>query len=196
VLTVEGLFTATYEVKRSLFIGNICGVGSKQAAVAFIRAQKVKYSVATHNVYAFILQAENLQKSSDDHEPKGTAGPSVLNVLQNQQLTNVVLVVTRYFGGILLGAGGLVRAYSAAAQTVIKCASLVPLKVFLNIEIIINYSLFNRVENIFAAYDVVVVETMFLDCVHIKLKVSDETKCEFKTALFDVCSGDLIWHSE
>jgi uncharacterized YigZ family protein len=194
VFTINGVFTAEYKVKHSRFIGTVCGVNNKQDAIAFIKAVKTEFNEAAHNVYALILQDDNLQKSSDDHEPKGTAGLPILRVLQNKELTNVVAVVTRYFGGILLGAGGLVRAYSKTVQLALEKADLVPVKRYVTLEIGLDYGFYGAVTLLFSAYDVVVTKTAFFEKIHISLSVLESHIDAFKAAVFNACAGNVTWY--
>ncbi|GHU84694.1 YigZ family protein [Clostridia bacterium] len=196
MFTINGVFTAEYEVKHSRFVGTVCGVNNKQDAISFIKAVKTEFNEATHNVYALILQDENLQKSSDDQEPKGTAGLPILGVLQNNELTNVVAVVTRYFGGILLGAGGLVRAYSKTVQLALKNADLVPIKHYINVEIVIDYKLYDAVAFLFPSYDIIVEKTAFFEKIHINLSVLETHVDDFRATVFNVCSGNVTWYNE
>ncbi len=107
----------TTEIKRSEFIGKLVKVNSEEEAKSFINSVKKEHSLATHNCYAYIVYDDGVERVrySDDGEPQGTAGMPILNVLKNKGFYNVAVVVTRYFGGVKLGAGGLVRAYSEAA---------------------------------------------------------------------------------
>ena len=115
--------SAEYEVKRSTFIGYCKPVSTPEEATAFVEEIKKKHSDARHNVYAWVLKKNtNLQKYSDDGEPSGTAGLPVMSVLTKNELSDLAVVVTRYFGGILLGKGGLVRAYTKAASEAVKAA--------------------------------------------------------------------------
>ena len=111
--------------KNSRFIASVKPVATKEEAEAFIEEIRSQNRTANHNVYAYVLRENNYQKHSDDGEPGGTAGMPVLNVLIKQELTDVVVVVTRYFGGVLLGTGGLVRAYSASAALGVSSAQAV-----------------------------------------------------------------------
>ena len=110
----------TVEIKRSDFIGKLVKVNSEEEAKSFISAVKKEHSLATHNCYAFVTDFGLTSRSSDDGEPSGTAGAPIMEVLKNQKLINTLVVVTRYFGGIKLGAGGLVRAYSRSAAEGVK----------------------------------------------------------------------------
>ena len=115
----------TYEEKKSVFIGECAPVRSEAEALSFINNIKKKYSDARHHVYAYILRENSIMRFSDDHEPQGTAGMPVLDSMRKRGCTDAVVVVTRYFGGILLGAGGLVRAYSHAARIALDAAHII-----------------------------------------------------------------------
>ena len=121
--TVSGSARIEYEVKKSVFIADVAPVATGQEATDFLRRIKKEFPDARHHVYAYRVGDETLeQRYSDDGEPSGTAGMPVLDVLLHQELDNVICVVTRYFGGILLGTGGLTRAYSTAASMGIEAA--------------------------------------------------------------------------
>lgn len=169
--TVSGIGYCEYEVKRSKFIGTVCGVKSKKEALDFINQIRTKYAEATHNVYAYIINNENLKKSSDDGEPKGTAGVPVLNVLCGFNLTDIAIVVTRYFGGILLGAGGLVRAYSTTAKNTLANSKLVDVKNYIEVIIELKYNLYNTVNALLAQFETVVLRTTFFDKFILNLKL-------------------------
>lgn len=122
-ITLSQYGEATYEVKKSVFLGYAKPVYSPEEANQFVDEIRKKNADARHNVYAWILKKNtNLQKYSDDGEPSGTAGLPVLSVLSKNEITDAVVVVTRYFGGILLGKGGLIRAYTRAAAEAVKNA--------------------------------------------------------------------------
>ena len=114
--------SAEFTERRSVFIGSAAPVSTEEEALEFINALRKKYADATHNVYAYALRRNNICRFSDDGEPHGTAGIPVLDVLRKEGITDAAVVVTRYFGGILLGAGGLVRAYTAAAKLAVESA--------------------------------------------------------------------------
>ena len=124
--TVLGASEAEFTEKKSRFIGRCFPVETEDEAFAVIADVKKRHWDATHNCYAFIVGENGLtQRFSDDGEPSGTAGMPILDVIKQKGLTNTLIVVTRYFGGILLGAGGLVRAYSKAAASAVDCADMV-----------------------------------------------------------------------
>ena len=114
--TVKDIGIAEIVEKRSRFIASVRPVSSEEDALEYLNMLKQKYWDARHNVYAYIIRENNIMRYSDDGEPSGTAGVPVLDILKREELTDVIVVVTRYFGGILLGTGGLVHAYSKAAK--------------------------------------------------------------------------------
>ena len=130
---------ATYVEKKSEFIGYACPVSSEEEAVEFVKSIKKKHSDARHNVYAYMI-GQNILRYSDDGEPQGTAGMPVLDVIRKSGFTDAVIVVTRYFGGILLGAGGLVRAYTAAAKLAVDDAEIVTYNTYIQFDLTVNYT--------------------------------------------------------
>ena len=166
-------------------------VKNKKEALDFIKQIKTKYADATHNVYAYIINNENLKKSSDDGEPKGTAGMPILSVLCGFNLTDIAIVVTRYFGGILLGAGGLVRAYSTTAKNALANAELVDVKVYAEVVIELKYSLYSMVNALLNQFKTMILNTAFFDKIHIEFKIEQGLFEKFKTQILDVCNGDI-----
>ena len=139
--TIKNDKTVEIEEKRSKFIANIFYVENIDEVEKYIRQTKKKYYDARHNCYAYMIREENnvLKKFSDDGEPSGTAGSPILNVIEKNNLCNVLIIVTRYFGGILLGAGGLVRAYTEAATKSVENAEIVEQELGYELEITIKY---------------------------------------------------------
>ena len=140
--TIEKENTAEIVEKKSRFIANIYNVESKEEAEEKIKQIKKKYYDAKHHCFAFSIIEENgiTQKSSDDGEPSGTAGAPILNIIKSNNLQNVVIIVTRYFGGILLGTGGLTRAYSEAAGKVVEQSELIQKEPGMEVELEIDYN--------------------------------------------------------
>lgn len=135
-------------IKKSRFIAHVAQTFSEKEANDFIQQIRTKEANATHNCTAFIVQENVLiERMSDDGEPSGTAGPPILNVLQQQNLQNVAVVVTRYFGGIKLGAGGLIRAYSSTTAEAIREIGLVENRIQQGYELTIPYHLFDKFDN-------------------------------------------------
>jgi len=148
-----GYFTVMYdasskfEEKKSVFIGNVKRVDSEEEAKDFINTIKSQHREARHNVYAYVIGNNmGVQRYNDDGEPKGTGGIPVLDVIKKNNLTDVVIVVTRYFGGVLLGTGGLTRAYSKAASLAVKKAEIVEKVLGCPINIEIEYELLGKVQ--------------------------------------------------
>ncbi|UMZ75334.1 YigZ family protein [Natranaerofaba carboxydovora] len=152
-------------IKKSKFIASVTRASTEEDAWKFVNKIKEEFSDATHNVFAFrIGRKGEITKQSDDGEPGGTAGKPVLEVIKNEDLKDTVVVVTRYFGGIYLGAGGLVRAYSSAAHLGIKTAGIVKKQLFKKLSIKIDYSswgkLQNELKNIFGIVEDAIYEDM------------------------------------
>lgn len=136
------------DIKKSRFIAHVAQVFSEDEANDFIKKIRQQESGATHNCTAFIVKENVLiERMSDDGEPSGTAGSPILNVLQQQELQNVAVVVTRYFGGIKLGAGGLIRAYSSTTAEAVKEIGLVENRIQQGFELTIPYHLFDKFDN-------------------------------------------------
>ena len=145
--TVRGYGEAEIVIKRSQFIGHAKSVETEEEAVAFIEEIKSRHKQATHNCSAYMVgERDQHQKASDDGEPSGTAGKPILEVIKHQQLKNVAVVVTRYFGGIMLGAGGLVRAYTDGAVAGLAAAGLVYKVLHTPVVLTFDYSLLGTIE--------------------------------------------------
>ena len=138
-VTLGGEGTATIEEKRSEFIGYAAHVQSEAEAQTFVKRIKAKHHDARHNVFAYVL-GDTVQRYSDDGEPQGTAGFPVLDVLRKSGVTDACIVVTRYFGGILLGAGGLVRAYTAAAKAALDAAGTLTMERYAELRLRLSYA--------------------------------------------------------
>jgi uncharacterized YigZ family protein len=138
----------TLIIKKSRFIGYATPIQSEEEALQFIAALQKKHWDATHNCYAYVFGPhDEIQKANDDGEPSGTAGKPILEVIKKEQLHNVAVVVTRYFGGIMLGAGGLIRAYSAGCGAGLQAAKIVTRILFQEIAIDIDYTWYGKIEN-------------------------------------------------
>lgn len=169
--------------KRSEFIGYACPVTTEDEAIEFVNSIKAKHADARHNVYAYRLREGNITRFSDGGEPHGTAGVPVLDVLRKEELIDAAVVVTRYFGGILLGAGGLVRAYSAAAKLGVDAAGKIFLKPFTVFEMRLNYSVYQKLLKIMADFRVKTVDSDFGEEVYIKGAIPEERFESFSETL-------------
>lgn len=170
--------TASYEIQKSRFIAYTSHVETEAEARDFVAAIKKKHFDARHNCSAWVLGADSSQqKSNDDGEPGGTAGNPILEAIKQHDLTNVVVVVTRYFGGIKLGAGGLIRAYSHTASLGLEATPCLEVKPFCLMEAEMDYSLLGTVENWIRNEELRTGETAYLDKVTVRLLV-EPADCE------------------
>lgn len=161
--TVLAEYSAEFVEKKSKFIATLRPVLTQGEAIAFIEEMRSKYWDATHNVYAYILEDQNIKRYSDDGEPSGTSGVPSLNVLEGEGLFNVAVVITRYFGGTLLGTGGLVRAYSESVKRVIAEADIVTRCLCDKIVLSCDYNIWGKVVNLLSADDVPMGEIIYAD---------------------------------
>lgn len=143
-ITLARAASAELEERKSIFIGHATPITCEEDARAFIEKKKKEYYDARHNVYAYVLDGGSVARYSDDSEPQGTAGIPILNVIKMSGATDLCIVVTRYFGGILLGAGGLVRAYSAAAKMAIDEAGFAVFEDYSVYSMTVSYSDYQR----------------------------------------------------
>ncbi|WP_160671286.1 YigZ family protein [Clostridium sp. C8-1-8] len=146
-LTVKGYGEDSFEEKKSEFIGYIKRTETEEEAKQFVSEIKAKHKAATHNCYAYVVgQNMNIQRYSDDGEPQGTAGIPILEVIKKSGITDCTVVVTRYFGGILLGAGGLTRAYTKGASIAISAAGIVDKVLGVKLSVTLEYDLFGKIQ--------------------------------------------------
>ena len=145
--TIEGTASAEYEEKKSRFIGQVAHVETEEQAVAFLDGVRAANPMARHNVYAYVLRANNRTRYSDDGEPARTSGLPTLSVIEHAGLKDVICVTTRYFGGTLLGTGGLVRAYAKAAQDAFAAARTVVYAECVDLTVSVDYSLYDQVRH-------------------------------------------------
>ncbi|MFZ5353780.1 MAG: YigZ family protein [Bacillota bacterium] len=170
----EDLFTE----KKSRFIGYAAPVYTEDEATEFINGIKKKHYDASHNCYAYILGSNSsIQRSSDDGEPSGTAGVPILEVLKKEGLTNTAVVVTRYFGGIMLGAGGLIRAYTEGASIAIKASGIVKVQPFSAYRLNFEYGLLNKLQYELPRSNYIIAGTEYFERVSMKILALPEA-CE------------------
>lgn len=180
------------EIKKSRFICHIKRVTTEDEARNFIQAVKKEHYKATHNCSAFILgERSEMKRSSDDGEPSGTAGVPMLGVLENHQLTNVCAVVTRYFGGIKLGAGGLIRAYAGSVALAIKEIGIVHIKEQLGLRLTLSYSQYQELPNFLKAKQLQEQDTAFTDQVQTTIFVDKDDKDSVIESLIELFNGKL-----
>lgn len=180
------------EIKKSRFICHAKRVYSEEEARDFITAIKKEHYKATHNCSAFIIGERNeIKRTSDDGEPSGTAGVPMLGVLENHNLTNVCVIVTRYFGGIKLGAGGLIRAYAGSVALAVKEIGIVEIKEQAGISIQMSYAQYQEYSNFLKEHDLTELETNFTDQVDTMIYVNKEEKENIKAALVEFFNGKV-----
>ena len=179
-----------YTEKRSEFIGHVKCVESEEEAKAFIAEMKKKYYDARHNCSCYIIK-DGAERYSDDGEPQGTAGIPMLEVFRREGVSNAVCVVTRYFGGILLGAGGLFRAYTKAAKDALDDAGVAVVRRWVEFSLPCSYSAAERMKGEIAAMDGVITDTEYAAGVCIKALLPEENGEKFKARIFDVSSGTV-----
>lgn len=186
-----GESTGEFIEKKSRFIGFIKRVETEEEALEFIDEKKSKYYDATHNTYAYIIgEKKNIQRYSDDGEPSGTAGVPMLEVLKKEDVTNVVTVVTRYFGGVLLGAGGLVRAYTKGVVEAINGGTKVLIKSMNRTEFTYDYTVHGAITNYLRTNGYKVIEENYTDMVSVTIDVDPEDKKIFND-MNDMTSGSV-----
>ena len=188
-ITVKGEAHAEFEEKRSVFIGHAIRTDSEEEALAFIKALKKQYQDATHNVYAYMLKGDTVARYSDDGEPQGTAGMPVLDVIRKSGVRNVCVVVTRYFGGTLLGAGGLVRAYSHSASIALDAAGIITYRPYSEFELSCSYSDYGKYNVLLNDSGVIIDSTDFTELVTIRYALPRVNADALTKRIIDIGNG-------
>lgn len=185
------------EINKSRFIGHIKRTSDEEEAKTFIAEIKKEHSSATHNCSAYII-GENaiIQKADDDGEPTGTAGVPILEVLKREELYNVTVVVTRYFGGIKLGAGGLIRAYSSSASSVVNSAGKVYEIEMHPITVTLDYTFTSKFEYYLKTTDIITKDVEYTDKVTYHLHVKTEDVDALSAMLQEITKNTFIWAQE
>lgn len=202
--TVAGAADAEFVERRSRFIAHVRPVEHENDALAFLNQCKQEYWDATHNVYAYCLEENQLMRYSDDGEPGGTAGLPVLDILKREGLSNLIVVVTRYFGGILLGTGGLVHAYSKAAKLGIEKAGIADQILCRTLTLHCAYPLLGKLQNLLARWEnLICTEPVYTDTVSLPVYIplrEAENFCkkmiDLTNAQIQIEEGALCWQSK
>ncbi|CAM2781404.1 YigZ family protein [Hathewaya histolytica] len=191
--TIKSKANSEFQEKKSIFIGHVKRVNSEEEAKQFIEEIKEKYKDARHNVYAYII-GENMgiQRYSDDGEPKGTGGIPILEVIKKNNITDTVVVVTRYFGGILLGASGLTRAYSKAAVNAIKEAGVVEKIIGAKVNIDVEYELLGKIQYTFSQKNIYIEDIQYSDKVTITVFLELDKIADVEREVMNITSGNGI----
>ncbi|WP_029453400.1 YigZ family protein [Clostridium algidicarnis] len=191
-ITVKQEAIDEFKEKKSLFIGYIKRIEEEEEAKDFIEHIKSKHKDATHNVYAYIVGKNlEIQRYSDDGEPQGTAGVPILEVIKKTGITDCVIVVTRYFGGILLGAGGLIRAYTKGASLAIKKAGIVEKVSGILLKFILEYESLGKVQFICNENKWYIEDILYTDKVEINIYSEIEKIEIIETKIIDATSGKV-----
>ena len=178
-----------YEDRKSIFIGEAMPVSTEEEALAFIDSVKKHYPDARHHVYAYVLRQNSIMRFTDDREPQGTAGMPVLDIIRKNGCTDTVIVVTRYFGGTLLGTGGLVRAYTQAALGALESANIITYDIYAEVSINVTYSDYQKLQPIFAEYGFRISDTRFTSDVVLMGTVSKANSVAMIDKIVQATSG-------
>lgn len=187
--TLEGEGEAEFVEKKSVFIGHAAPVKSEEEAQAFVKKYKNQYMDARHNVWAYLMKGEIIARYSDDGEPQGTAGVPVLDTIRKSGVTDAVVVVTRYFGGILLGAGGLVRAYSHTAKLALEAAHIITYEQYTELELVCSYSDYQRYSALLPSFGAIIDDTEFSDRVILRFSVKDTVVSDLFAKIQEMSGG-------
>jgi len=189
--TVAKSSESVYIVKKSKFISNVLPVNNSGEAEDYIEKIRKKYWDATHNVYAYSIGLNNeIQKCSDDGEPSGTAGKPVLEVIKSKDIKNVLIVITRYFGGILLGASGLIRAYSESASRGLENSKIIK-KIKCNIfQITTDYNMLGKLQWELNQKNILIQNINYAENVKMKIYVPTSYPIDFMKFIKDLTSGN------
>lgn len=191
-LTLEKSASASLTERKSEFIASASPVHTEEEALAFIASVRKRYADARHNVYAYVLREGNTSRFSDDGEPHGTAGMPILDVLRGEGLTDAAVVVTRYFGGILLGTGGLVRAYSQSARLALDAAGRTQILRLTVFSLRVSYADLRRVEPLLAARQLSRLDAVYADDVLLTIALREEDYAPLASALSERTNGRAI----
>lgn len=190
--TVKHSASDEFTEKRSRFIGYVRPVQTAEEATAFVAEIQKKHWDAKHNVYAYILRDGNVKRYSDDGEPQGTAGVPTLDVLEKSGVTDVAVVVTRYFGGILLGGGGLVRAYSHAAHLALAAGEIVTMGLCSVLTVEAEYPFYAKLLPVLEKTAAKILDADFSEKVRITLSMDSTLEADFCNKIFDFSGGQVM----
>ena len=187
--TISENTSAKIVEKKSKFIANIYYVQTQEEIENILKELRKKYYDARHNCYAYSILTNNgiVNKMSDDGEPSGTAGAPMLNIITKNELTNILVVVTRYFGGILLGTGGLVKAYSEATMQALEKATIVNEEIGYEVEITVLYNEWEKVKYYLEKSNILIIDVKYNEKIVSKIEVTEKEKNKIKE-LIDECS--------
>lgn len=178
--------------KKSRFIGSVWSVESEESALGILEQTKKEHYTAAHNCYAYVIgNKDEIQRCSDDGEPAKTAGRPILDIIQNEGLHNVLIIVTRYFGGTLLGTGGLIRAYQNAAKMGIHNTQIITKKIGSKLELITDYNFLGKLQYMIAQNHIIVVRNEYTQAVVLEIIIPIETLNKFMKDIMELTSGNI-----
>lgn len=187
--TLAGEGVDEFEEKRSLFIGHGKHITTEEEAMEFVKQKKKEYADATHNCWAYILKGGIVARYSDDGEPQGTAGVPMLEAIRKSGVCDCVVVVTRYFGGILLGAGGLVRAYSHGTKIALEAAGIVTYEKYKEFSLECSYSDYQRYSTVLPTFRAIIDDTDFSDKVVVSFAVKETVVDTLEKKITEMSGG-------
>ena len=187
--TIQKEAVAEFEERRSLFIGHAKPVKTEEEAAEFIKAKKREFADATHNVFGYVIKNGVCARYSDDGEPQGTAGMPVLDTIRKSGVDDACVVVTRYFGGILLGAGGLVRAYANGAKIALEAAGIITYEQYAEMKIKCSYSDYQKIQPMLFKAQAVTDDTMFGESVIVMIALKEEKSADLCEKIRELTSG-------
>ncbi|WP_313346475.1 YigZ family protein [Sedimentibacter sp.] len=179
-------------INKSKFIGTSAPVGNEEEAINFIDSVRKEFKDATHNCYAYVIgENKNIQRYSDDKEPSGTAGMPILNVINQENLVNVAVVVTRYFGGVMLGAGGLVRAYTKGAKIGLESGIIVEKNLYYDVSFNLDYTLLGKMDNDLQKNNIIVKDKVYQETVKYSLLIEDDGIENIRNLVNEITNGKI-----
>ncbi|MDD5919960.1 MAG: YigZ family protein [Oscillospiraceae bacterium] len=190
--TVAGYASDEFIERKSRFIGHIAPVKDEAEALDFLSRIRTEHREATHNVFAYILRESGIKRMSDDGEPQGTGGVPVLEVLEREGLTDVAVVVTRYFGGILLGAGGLVRAYSHGAKLAVDAAVRRHMNPCSILELHFGYDWYGKISYLLPRYNAQTIESDFGAQVRLRIMITSDKAPAFQKEITELTAASVM----
>lgn len=190
-ITIKNRSYFEYEDRKSVFIGEAMPVSCEADALRFIESVKKRYPDARHHVYAYVIRENSTMRFTDDHEPQGTAGMPVLDIIRKNGCTDVVIVVTRYFGGTLLGTGGLVRAYTAAALGALENGEIIRYDIYTEAELSVSYSDYGKITSVLDSLGFRAEESLYDVGITVRGRIISSSFDELSSALTEATAGRI-----
>ena len=190
-ITIKNRSYFEYEDRKSVFIGEAMPVSCEADALRFIESVKKHYPDARHHVYAYVLRENSTMRFTDDHEPQGTAGMPVLDIIRKNGCTDVVIVVTRYFGGTLLGTGGLVRAYTSAALGALENGEIIRYDIYTEAELSVSYSDYGKITPVLDSFGFRIEESLYDVGITVRGRIISSSFDELSSTLTEATAGRI-----